>query len=654
MNKLARNFILLTAILVLILPPSLSTKKVRAGDDPVALLRIDIGSEARVDEVAELDLTFFERLYSQQGELILVASASPAVQQALTDRGIGFKILDPNAAGSQYTLLYGDPEALESLSDRLPVLLIESSIAVALLQPEQISEMLELGLDAAPLVPRPLIAASAAPIPPELPSADLPSAIAPEPLVQEMVSQVRSLDLYTSVGGLSGEWPVTIDGAPYTISTRYTYTEIPIKKATRYAYEFLESLGLLTWYDYYQLNGERRNVIAQQTGLTQPEKIVMLTAHLDSTSYVNGSPATFAPGADDNASGSAALMHIADILSGYDFGCTLRYALFTGEEQGIFGSQAYAADVYAMQEKLLGVLNIDMLGYSTPGSPPYFELHTRYSNSGDLAIANLFRDAVTAYGIQLYPLILPDGKTFSDHSSFWDYNYPAVLAIEDWNDHTPYYHKTGDQLETLNQTYYSEFTKAALATFAHMGCLLKGQLSGTVRDSVSKLGISAAKVEASQNGTVVRSTSTLSNGAYQLSLQPGTYNIQTFAPDHLTASFSNLVISNGQTTPLSPLLSPCAFVRLNPLTASTIMPGVGELVSFGASVNAGETPVTYSWNFGDGQQAGGASVSHAYSAPGSYWVQLTASNPCGVPQTLGMAVFVDMSITYLPLTLRSP
>ena len=110
MNKLARNFLLLTAILILILPPSISTRKVRAGDDPAALLRIDIGSEARVDELADLDLTFFERLYSQQGDLILVAAGSPAVQQALTSRGISFKILDTNAAGSQYTLLYGNPE----------------------------------------------------------------------------------------------------------------------------------------------------------------------------------------------------------------------------------------------------------------------------------------------------------------------------------------------------------------------------------------------------------------------------------------------------------------------------------------------------------------------------------------------------------------
>ncbi len=181
-------------------------------------------------------------------------------------------------------------------------------------------------------------------------------------------------------------------------------------------------------------------MIAEQPGLTEPGKIYLLIAHIDDTSYVNGNPMTLAPGADDNASGSAAVMHIASILSQYDFGCTLRYALVSGEEQGLYGSYAYATEVYNNHDNLLGVLNLDMLGYNTTGSAPTVELDTRqYSsqNAGDLAIANLFKDAVSAYSIQLTPYILKSGETGSDHASFWDYDYPAILAIEDWDDHTP-------------------------------------------------------------------------------------------------------------------------------------------------------------------------------------------------------------------------
>ena len=173
--------------------------------------------------------------------------------------------------------------------------------------PGQLAGLVDLGLDVAPLVPRLLVAPKNAAQPQQ---AILQSAVTPKFLVQEMVDRVSSLALYNFVGGLSGEWAVLVNGSPYTFSTRYTYAETPIKKATDFTYDFFQSLGLATWYDYYGFYGsERRSVLAQQTGLTQPEKIFLLTAHLDSISF-NSDPYTLAPGADDNASGSAALMDI--------------------------------------------------------------------------------------------------------------------------------------------------------------------------------------------------------------------------------------------------------------------------------------------------------------------------------------------------------
>ena len=214
-------------------------------------------------------------------------------------------------------------------------------------------------------------------------------------------------------------------------------------------------------------------MFAQQTGLTQPDRVFMLIAHLDSTSP---SPSTLAPGADDNASGSVALLTIANILRQYQFGCTLRYALFTGEEQGYYGSIAYASD--PDPGTIQAVLNLDMLGYNTPNSAATIELHTRYANGGDLAIAYLFRDVISAYQIPLTPQVVQDGLSFSDHYPFWNQGYSAILAIEDWDDHTPYYHTTNDQLENLNIPSYPTFPKAALATFAHMGCLIEAPPTG--------------------------------------------------------------------------------------------------------------------------------------------------------------------------------
>ncbi len=299
-----------------------------------------------------------------------------------------------------------------------------------------------------------------------------PGALTPDPLVQAMIDQVYSTTLHSYVSGLTGETPVIVGGEPYTLTTRYSFSVTPIEKATQYAYEHLQSLGLDTSYYDYSLPGSvmRRDVIAQQTGSILPGRIVLVTAHLDSTSEA-AYRLTLAPGADDNASGSAGVLAAADILSQYDFGCTLRYALFTGEEQGLYGSKAYAASVYNLGEDVAGVLNLDMIAFNTPGSEATLELHTRPGNPGDLLIADQFSKVITAYNLQLTPIIVQDAESASDHASFWQKGYPAILAIEDWADHTPYYHRTADRLQTLDMAYFTRFVKAAIGTLAHLSCL---------------------------------------------------------------------------------------------------------------------------------------------------------------------------------------
>ena len=113
---------------------------------------------------------------------------------------------------------------------------------------------------------------------------------------------------------------------------------MPIHKATQYAGEYLSHLGLQV--EVHQWAGPTYpNVIAELPGETHPEQIVIVCAHLDSTSP---SASTNAPGADDNASGSSGVLLAASLLSQYRWDVTLRFALWTGEEQGLNGSEAYA------------------------------------------------------------------------------------------------------------------------------------------------------------------------------------------------------------------------------------------------------------------------------------------------------------------------
>jgi Zn-dependent M28 family amino/carboxypeptidase len=186
-----------------------------------------------------------------------------------------------------------------------------------------------------------------------------PELLDPDPTIQGMMDQVISDTVVLYDGGLSGEWPVTIGGSPYTIVTRHTTSGEPIQKATQYAGEHLSNLGLSV--EYHIWNATRPpNVIGQLTGETVPEDIYIITAHIDD--MPSGG---VAPGADDNASGSTAVMIAADILTQYRWDCTLRFIFFTGEEQGLLGSSAYAQRSYYAGENILGVLNLDMIAWNT-------------------------------------------------------------------------------------------------------------------------------------------------------------------------------------------------------------------------------------------------------------------------------------------------
>ena len=293
-----------------------------------------------------------------------------------------------------------------------------------------------------------------------------PDVEAPDPLIAQLLAQVDTATLAGYVADLSGERAVVVGGEPYTFTTRYSYSE-GVEKATQYLYEHYQSLGLDVAYHYYLHNGLFwRNVEATLPGVVEPERIYIICAHADS---ISDRPMTDAPGADDNASGTAAVMMAADVLSQHQFQYTIRFVHFSGEEQGMLGSAAYAARVRARGEDVAGVINLDMLGWDGVGGPD-IDLHAG-TDIASIALAQTFSETVALYSLDLWPEIIGQEATeASDHSSFWDNDYAAILAIEDYHPHehdfNPYYHSGDDLLEHFNLAYFTAFTRAALATLA--------------------------------------------------------------------------------------------------------------------------------------------------------------------------------------------
>jgi hypothetical protein len=228
-----------------------------------------------------------------------------------------------------------------------------------------------------------------------------PETVIYNPMVADVISQVTTPTLVYELEGLTGERPVTVAGISYTIATRNVLQIEAISMATRYAYEWLAGTGLdVSYHDYSWGDTEGRNVVAEKPGLVDPGEIYLITAHLDDMP-----PGPRAPGADDNASGSVAVMMAARLLAAHHFAYTVRFVLFTGEEYGLLGSSAYAADCAARGENIRGVINLDMIGYNT--GRPVYEIFALEGDSATAAesrqLAGLFVDVASVYDLDLEP-----------------------------------------------------------------------------------------------------------------------------------------------------------------------------------------------------------------------------------------------------------
>lgn len=209
------------------------------------------------------------------------------------------------------------------------------------------------------------------------------------------------------------------------------------------------------------------NVEATQLGTVYPDSFVVICGHFDSTSPQAN---VLAPGADDNGSGTAAVLTAAEILTQHDFEYSIRYICFAGEEQDLRGSKAYASWAATQNLGIVGVLNFDMMGYWTNGVPKDLEIETNVASQW---LAAAIVNAADLYTTAPYLLHVYDGAYWGDHASFWAEGYAAVNHEEAWDwgdpDFNPYYHTVNDVLAYVDPDFTVGNIRigvAALATLA--------------------------------------------------------------------------------------------------------------------------------------------------------------------------------------------
>jgi photosystem II stability/assembly factor-like uncharacterized protein len=203
------------------------------------------------------------------------------------------------------------------------------------------------------------------------------------------------------------------------------------------------------------------NVVATKPGTVSSDQVI-ICGHYDS---ISEDPYNLAPGADDNASGSAAVLEAARVMAPYPYERTVKFICFSGEEMGPYGSGAYVDSVKREGDVIVGTLNLDMIGY-VDSLPEDVDI---VGNTPSEWLADFTVDCGTAYVPGLPRLKTIDDTQFSsDHASFWLAGYNALMLIEDSPPVHPNYHTTGDTLGMLTKTFAVDIVKLAVATLAEL------------------------------------------------------------------------------------------------------------------------------------------------------------------------------------------
>lgn len=241
------------------------------------------------------------------------------------------------------------------------------------------------------------------------------------------------------------------------------------------------------------------NIVVEIVGRTRPREVLLVGAHFDAV------PMT--PGADDNGTGTAALLELARVFKDFPAERTVRFVFFNLEEVGLVGSRQYAAKFRERQESapegeretIVGMLSLEMLGYfrDDPASqkspikevkgvftPPtvgdFIALVTTAAHrefNGVLAGAmESAAPGLKVARLDFMPVAVPD-MLRSDHAPFLALGVPAVMVTDTANFRNPNYHKPTDTADTIDTARFTLVVKGLAGAVEKMAKLPNGQMA---------------------------------------------------------------------------------------------------------------------------------------------------------------------------------
>lgn len=278
----------------------------------------------------------------------------------------------------------------------------------------------------------------------------------PAPQILSLADQVSTVHLEATIRRLEA------------FGTRYTFSD-SVRAAAYWLIEQFETVGYTdVQLDTFHLNGKLQgNIVVTKPGRMRSEEEVVLGAHYDSIVLGNADPLMVAPGANDNATGVAAVLETGRLLRDVSLDRSVRFILFAAEEVGLHGSADYVGKAKIRGDTIRLMLNLDQIGRN---SERFKGTMLVLTSPAYVTLGQALAQTVKEYG-GLTPLRL-DGRGdveawncgCSDHQNFLDAGYPAVLFSEHDPISYPYGHTVFDRIEHVDLNLVAGVTKAALAT----------------------------------------------------------------------------------------------------------------------------------------------------------------------------------------------
>ena len=283
------------------------------------------------------------------------------------------------------------------------------------------------------------------------------------PVIQWIINQITPSEITGMLRDLSGERPTMVRGRQDTIRTRYSLAA-KNSSAIYYFYEKASSYAGIDSVRFHPFNWSGytdSNVVVTKVGRRYPRRQYVIGGHIDSYSenrYV------YAPGADDNGTGTLASLIAAKVIRQIPFKRTIKCLAFNAEENGLWGSDVYASQAASRGDSILGVLNGDMIGTNYTHTDSFTAYNA--NRPGSILLTQRLLQMDTTYHPGLHVIQSTDAPSWSDHYSFWINNYEATSVEE--HDFSNVYHTTGDTIGQMDTLFWTKVVKCMVAALCDL------------------------------------------------------------------------------------------------------------------------------------------------------------------------------------------